>query len=39
MGTEPDVVAFVTRRVLAASQLPCQLTDANGTITRPREWA
>lgn len=39
MKTNPDIVCFVTKDLLASSQLPDIIHDAHGTITRPREWA
>lgn len=36
--TKPDFIGFVTRDVLAASQLPDRLTDQHGKIHRPPTW-
>lgn len=38
MKAKPDFVGFVTRPILAASQLPETIRDAVGTIRRPAVW-
>ena len=35
---KPNFIKKIRAGVLAASQLPCQLTDDKGTITKPASW-
>jgi hypothetical protein len=39
MATDPDVVGFVTREALLASQLPDKIADKHGLVHRPPDWS